>query len=97
MITKISPVHSVANRDLQHRRRPSPGVFVSRIHLEVTVEPAPRSEDGSPQGRPPESIHTARQAKIAALKQALKNGAYDVSAEQITDKMLIATLVDILV
>lgn len=61
------------------------------------MEPAPQSDAGSPQTQSPESSDTWRQARIAMLKHAIENGAYNVSAEHITDKMLMATLIDVLV
>ena len=43
------------------------------------------------------SNNIGRQSRIAALKHELELGTYNISAEQITNKMLTTTLIDILV
>jgi hypothetical protein len=96
MIAKISPVFASAHQKPHGRGRTTPGAGVSRIRLEVEVDLAPQGTDVSPDGQPPTYTQTARQAKIAALKSAVGNGTYNISAEQIADRLLTATLVDLL-
>lgn len=97
MIAKISAAHSFANPESRNRGRSSPHAFVFRIGVAVEMELPLQRKEVSPHSQPPASPQTARQARIAILKHAVENGTYNISAEQITDKMLTATLVDLLV
>src|SRR5687767_5612504 len=97
MITKIAAAYSFAYPGSRNRGRSSQPAFVFRMCVAVEMEYSPQSRDVSPHGQPPAFPQTARQARIAVLKHAVENGTYNVSAEQITEKMLTATLVDLLV
>jgi hypothetical protein len=97
MINKIAPIHFSARWESRGHGRSRLCALMSRIWLTVEVELAPQGKDVSPQGQPPGSSQTVRQAKIAALKRAITDGIYSVSGEQLADRMLAATLVDLLV
>jgi len=48
-------------------------------------------------GQPPADTPQVRKAKIAALRRAHAIGAYNVSAEQIAEKLIAENLVNLLV
>jgi anti-sigma28 factor (negative regulator of flagellin synthesis) len=97
MITRVFPIYFATHPESEGRRHSSPGVSVSRVRVEVEVEIALQSKDISSDGQPLAYTRVARQTKLAALKVAVKNGTYNVSAEHIADTMLTAVLVDLLV
>lgn len=97
MITKISPIQSLAHGSSDNRGRSSLALFILYCRVKAEAELTPEGEAASPHERPSISTDIGRQSRIAALKHELEFGTYNISAEQITDKMLTATLIDILV
>lgn len=97
MINKIAPIHFPTPWESRGHGRSRLCARMSRIWLTVEVELAPQGKDVSPPGQLSLPAQTVRQAKIAALKHAITDGIYTVSGEQLADRMLAATLVDLLV
>jgi len=69
------------------------------VHSRVKDEmaPSPTWDDTPSGGRPPADTLQARKAKVAALRRAHVIGAYNVSAEQIAEKLIAENLVNLLV
>jgi Anti-sigma-28 factor, FlgM len=97
MIAQVSPVIHSSNRS--PRRRDRLMLMLAMVHSRVQDEMAScPTRDGTPSsGQSAADTPQARKAKIAALKRAHAIGAYNISAEQLAEKIIAENLVDLLV
>jgi hypothetical protein len=96
MITQVSPVTCSSNPAPKRRGRFT--LVLTMVHSRVKgdVAPSPTWDDMPSGGQPPADTPQVRKAKIAALRRARAIGAYNVSAEQIAEKLIVETLVNLL-
>jgi hypothetical protein len=97
MITQVSPVTRSSDRAPKRRDRFMLVLAMVRSSVEDEVAPFPTGDDTPSGGRPSADTPRARRAKIAALRRALAVGRYNVSAEQMAEKIITEHLVDLLV
>jgi anti-sigma-28 factor FlgM len=97
MIAQVSPVVCSSNR--LPRRRDRLMLVLAMVHSRVPdeVAPCPTRDDTPSGGQSAADTPQARKAKIAALRRTHAIGAYNVSAEQIAEKIIAENLVDLLV